>query len=149
MDATSHRLLAAGAIAGGLLRIVNAFTMGALSAQMLQMSYALTDLLMLIDKYGADAVRFGIMIASPAGNDLLFDEAALEQGRNFNNKLWNALKLLKGWEGRLQRAVDVGIAAARESGACADAGNLGRWAGRRRPDPPRPSRGRSGECPCR
>ena len=53
------------------------------------------DLLELIDKYGADAVRFGIMIASPAGNDLLFDEAALEQGRNFNNKLWNALKLVK------------------------------------------------------
>jgi valyl-tRNA synthetase len=59
------------------------------------------DLLDLIDKYGADAVRFGIMIASPAGNDLLFDEGALEQGRNFNNKLWNALKLLKGWESRL------------------------------------------------
>jgi valyl-tRNA synthetase len=58
------------------------------------------DLLALIDKYGADAVRFGIMIASPAGNDLLFDEAALEQGRNFNNKLWNALKLVKGWETR-------------------------------------------------
>ncbi|WP_188928388.1 valine--tRNA ligase [Puia dinghuensis] len=56
------------------------------------------DLLALIDKYGADAVRFGIMIASPAGNDLLFDEAALEQGRNFNNKLWNVLKLLKMWE---------------------------------------------------
>ncbi len=47
----------------------------------------------LIDKYGADAVRFGIMISSPAGNDLLFDESSLEQGRNFNNKLWNALKL--------------------------------------------------------
>jgi len=62
------------------------------------------DLLELIDKYGADAVRFGIMISSPAGNDLLFDEAALEQGRNFNNKLWNALKLVKGWEGRLQPA---------------------------------------------
>ncbi|MBS1665456.1 MAG: valine--tRNA ligase, partial [Bacteroidetes bacterium] len=60
------------------------------------------DLLELIDKYGADAVRFGIMISSPAGNDLLFDEAALEQGRNFNNKLWNALKLVKGWEGRQQ-----------------------------------------------
>jgi valyl-tRNA synthetase len=56
------------------------------------------DLLELIDKYGADAVRFGIMISSPAGNDLLFDEAALEQGRNFNNKLWNALKLVKMWE---------------------------------------------------
>jgi len=58
------------------------------------------DLLGLIDQYGADAVRFGIMIASPAGNDLLFDESSLEQGRNFNNKLWNALKLLKIWEGR-------------------------------------------------
>ncbi|WP_018616526.1 valine--tRNA ligase [Segetibacter koreensis] len=58
------------------------------------------DLLQLIDKYGADAVRFGIMISSPAGNDLLFDEASLEQGRNFNNKLWNALKLVKMWEGR-------------------------------------------------
>lgn len=58
------------------------------------------DLLGLIDTYGADAVRFGIMIASPAGNDLLFDESSLEQGRNFNNKLWNALKLVKMWEGR-------------------------------------------------
>jgi len=58
------------------------------------------DLLGLIDQYGADAVRFGIMISSPAGNDLLFDESALEQGRNFNNKLWNALKLLKMWEAR-------------------------------------------------
>ncbi|MDQ6812714.1 MAG: valine--tRNA ligase, partial [Bacteroidota bacterium] len=58
------------------------------------------DLLELIDKYGADAVRFGIMISSPAGNDLLFDEASLEQGRNFNNKLWNALKLLMMWEVR-------------------------------------------------
>ena len=58
------------------------------------------DLLELIDKYGADAVRFGIMISSPAGNDLLFDEGSLEQGRNFNNKLWNALKLVKMWEGR-------------------------------------------------
>jgi valyl-tRNA synthetase len=58
------------------------------------------DLLGLIDQYGADAVRFGIMIASPAGNDLLFDESSLEQGRNFNNKLWNVLKLVKMWEGR-------------------------------------------------
>jgi len=58
------------------------------------------DLLGLIDQYGADAVRFGIMIASPAGNDLLFDESTLEQGRNFNNKLWNAAKLLKMWEPR-------------------------------------------------
>ena len=58
------------------------------------------DLLGLIDQYGADAVRFGIMIASPAGNDLLFDESSLEQGRNFNNKMWNALKLLKMWDAR-------------------------------------------------
>jgi valyl-tRNA synthetase len=58
------------------------------------------DLLGLIDQYGADATRFGIMISSPAGNDLLFDEGALEQGRNFNNKMWNALKLVKMWEGR-------------------------------------------------
>jgi len=58
------------------------------------------DLLGLIDQYGADAVRFGIMIASPAGNDLLFDESTLEQGRNFNSKLWNAAKLLKMWEAR-------------------------------------------------
>jgi valyl-tRNA synthetase len=59
------------------------------------------DLLGLIDQYGADAVRFGIMIASPAGNDILFDESSLEQGRNFNNKLWNALKLIKSWEARV------------------------------------------------
>jgi len=58
------------------------------------------DLLDLIDKYGADAVRFGIMVSSPAGNDLMFDENSLEQGRFFNNKIWNALKLLKMWEGR-------------------------------------------------
>lgn len=60
------------------------------------------DLLELIDKYGADAVRFGILVSSPAGNDLMFDENSLEQGRNFNNKMWNALKLVKMWEGRLQ-----------------------------------------------
>ncbi len=59
------------------------------------------DLLGLIEQYGADAVRFGIMIASPAGNDILFDENALEQGRNFNNKMWNALKLVQMWEGRI------------------------------------------------
>jgi valyl-tRNA synthetase len=56
------------------------------------------DLLELIDRFGADAVRFGILIAAPAGNDLLFDESSLEQGRFFNNKLWNALKLVKMWE---------------------------------------------------
>lgn len=64
------------------------------------------DLLALIDQYGADAVRFGIMIASPAGNDILFDESALEQGRNFNNKIWNALKLVKMWEGRQAQATE-------------------------------------------
>ena len=58
------------------------------------------DLLDLIDRYGADAVRFGIMISSPAGNDLLFDDSSCEQGRNFNNKIWNALKLVKLWEGK-------------------------------------------------
>ena len=58
------------------------------------------DLLGLIDQYGADAVRFGILISSPAGNDLLWDESSNEQGRNFNNKLWNALKLVKMWENR-------------------------------------------------
>ncbi|HMK05842.1 MAG TPA: valine--tRNA ligase [Ferruginibacter sp.] len=68
------------------------------------------DLLDLIDKYGADAVRFGIMISSPAGNDLLFDESSLEQGRNFNNKIWNALKLLKMWEAK-QSTGDNGQAA--------------------------------------
>lgn len=65
------------------------------------------DLLGLIDAYGADAVRFGIMIASPAGNDILFDESSLEQGRNFNNKIWNALKLIKLWEGRVDTRVIV------------------------------------------
>ncbi|MFX8620512.1 hypothetical protein ABTM24_20025, partial [Acinetobacter baumannii] len=54
----------------------------------------------MIDHYGADAVRFGIMIASPAGNDLLWDESTNEQGRNFINKIWNALKLVKMWENR-------------------------------------------------
>jgi valyl-tRNA synthetase len=69
------------------------------------------DLLELIDKYGADAVRFGIMISSPAGNDLLFDEAALEQGRNFTNKMWNALKLLTMWKDREQFNPDKQAAA--------------------------------------
>ncbi len=58
------------------------------------------DLLDLIDRYGADAVRFGIMIASPAGNDLLFDDSSCDQGKFFNNKIWNALKLVKMWETR-------------------------------------------------
>ena len=66
------------------------------------------DLLELIDKYGADACRFGIMIASPAGNDLLWDESSNEQGRNFNNKLWNALKLVKMWELRKSENLEEG-----------------------------------------
>ncbi len=65
------------------------------------------DLLTLIHEYGADAVRFGIMISSPAGNDLLFDESSLEQGKFFNNKLWNAMKLLKMWEqSKMQKEED-------------------------------------------
>jgi valyl-tRNA synthetase len=59
------------------------------------------DLLQLIDRFGADAVRFGIMIAAPAGNDLLFDESSCDQGRSFNNKIWNALKLVNMWEASL------------------------------------------------
>ena len=58
------------------------------------------DLLKLIERFGADAVRFGILISAPAGNDLLFDESSCEQGKFFNNKLWNALKLVKLWEDR-------------------------------------------------
>jgi len=59
------------------------------------------DLLQLIEDHGADIVRFSVMISSPAGNDILYDEAFLEQGRNFSNKIWNALKLVKMWEGRI------------------------------------------------
>ena len=58
------------------------------------------DLLQMIDDIGADAVRFGILIASPAGNDLLWDPASNEQGRNFINKIWNALRLIKMWQAR-------------------------------------------------
>ncbi len=58
------------------------------------------DLLQMIDDEGADAVRFGIMISSPAGNDLMWDQAGNDQGRFFINKIWNALKLVKMWEGR-------------------------------------------------
>lgn len=56
------------------------------------------DPIMLIDKYGADGVRVGMMLSAPAGNDILFDETLCEQGRNFNNKIWNAFRLVKGWE---------------------------------------------------
>ncbi len=56
------------------------------------------DMLDLIAQYGADSVRFGILICSPAGNDLLYDEKLVEQGRNFSNKIWNAMRLVKGWQ---------------------------------------------------
>ena len=56
------------------------------------------DPLELIEKYGADGVRMGMMLSAPAGNDILFDDSLCEQGRNFNNKIWNAFRLVKGWE---------------------------------------------------
>ena len=56
------------------------------------------DPLALIDKYGADGVRMGMMLSAPAGNDILFDDALCEQGRNFCNKIWNAFRLVKGWQ---------------------------------------------------
>jgi valyl-tRNA synthetase len=56
------------------------------------------DPIMLMDQYGADGVRVGMLLTSPAGNDLPFDEGLCEQGRNFSNKIWNALRLVKGWE---------------------------------------------------
>ena len=62
------------------------------------------DPLDLIAQYGADGVRMGMMLCAPAGNDILFDDALCEQGRNFNNKIWNAFRLVKGWN------VDASIA---------------------------------------
>ncbi len=56
------------------------------------------DPIELMDKFGADGVRMGLMLAAPAGNDILYDDALCEQGRNFNNKIWNAFRLVKGWE---------------------------------------------------
>lgn len=56
------------------------------------------DALELIEKYGADSVRMGLLLCSPAGNDILFDETQIEQGRNFCNKIWNAFRLIQGWE---------------------------------------------------
>jgi valyl-tRNA synthetase len=55
------------------------------------------DPLDLIERFGADGVRMGMMLSAPAGNDILFDESLCEQGRNFNNKIWNAFRLVKGW----------------------------------------------------
>lgn len=61
------------------------------------------DPIELMQKYGADGVRVGMLLCSPAGNDLMFDESYCEQGRNFANKIWNAFRLVKGWK------VDVNI----------------------------------------
>ena len=63
------------------------------------------DPLELIDRFGADGVRMGMMLSAPAGNDILFDEALCEQGRNFCNKIWNAFRLIKGWEVSAEVAV--------------------------------------------
>ncbi len=68
------------------------------------------DPLDLIAQYGADGVRMGMMLAAPAGNDILFDEALCEQGRNFNNKIWNAFRLVKGWE--VSEAIEMPTASA-------------------------------------
>jgi valyl-tRNA synthetase len=59
------------------------------------------DPIHLMQQYGADGVRVGMLLASPAGNDLLFDESLCEQGRNFANKIWNAFRLVKSWEGKV------------------------------------------------
>ena len=56
------------------------------------------DPIELMEKFGADGVRMGLMLAAPAGNDILYDDSLCEQGRNFNNKIWNAFRLVKGWE---------------------------------------------------
>ena len=69
------------------------------------------DPIMLIDKYGADGVRMGMLLTAPAGNDIPFDESICELGRNFSNKIWNALRLVKGWEvsDELQQSYDNGV----------------------------------------
>ncbi|NND34985.1 MAG: class I tRNA ligase family protein, partial [Saprospiraceae bacterium] len=64
------------------------------------------DALKLLDQFGADGVRFGILSSAPAGGDLLFDEKLCEQGRNFCNKIWNALRLIKGWEQNLNMTAE-------------------------------------------
>ena len=56
------------------------------------------DAIALIEEFGADAVRVGLMLSSAAGNDLLFDESLCQQGKNFANKIWNAYRLVEGWE---------------------------------------------------
>ena len=68
------------------------------------------DPLVLIDQYGADGVRVGMLLSSPAGNDLLFDEGLCEQGRNFANKIWNAFRLVNGWGENTEKAKPRGSA---------------------------------------
>ena len=75
------------------------------------------DPLMLIDKYGADGVRMGMMLSAPAGNDILFDESLCEQGRNFNNKIWNAFRLVKGWQTADTKQPEINAAAVEWFGA--------------------------------
>lgn len=75
------------------------------------------DPLMLIDKYGADGVRMGMMLSAPAGNDILFDESLCEQGRNFNNKIWNAFRLVKGWQTADTEQPEINVAAVEWFGA--------------------------------
>jgi valyl-tRNA synthetase len=70
------------------------------------------DPLDLIAQFGADGVRMGMLICSPAGNDILFDESQVEQGRNFANKIWNAYRLVKGWEQRPDAEVSPEVLAA-------------------------------------
>lgn len=76
------------------------------------------DPLELIKQYGADGVRMGMLLCSPAGNDILFDESLIEQGRNFGNKVWNAFRLVKGWEVRPDEQISEEI---RKSDALSDA----------------------------
>ncbi len=69
------------------------------------------DPIMLMEKYGADGVRMGMLLTAPAGNDLPFDESLCEQGRNFSNKMWNALRLITGWQvGDLQQSKENEVA---------------------------------------
>ena len=92
------------------------------------------DLLGLVDKYGADAVRFGILISSPAGNDLLFDvkeESTLKQGSFFINKIWNAMKLVKMWEARQTSDVKREIAEANTHNSQLTTHFAVRWFGQR------------------
>ena len=96
------RMIMAGYEYEGKMPFQNVYFTGIVRAKLgRKMSKSLgnsPDPLDLIEKYGADGVRMGMMLSAPAGNDILIDEALCEQGRNFNNKIWNAFRLIKGWE---------------------------------------------------